>query len=536
MVDIADVKAWLDAVPGRSIGDECNEQWQRFAANDLPVVTVFGAYDTGKSSLLRRLIVESGERVPDWLTISARHETFAVDEVRAAGCVLRDTPGFVVGGSDVRAGLNTQLAGDAVGLTDVALVTVTPQLATAEYPALQELVREDWPAGSLWFGITRFDEAGVDPGNDFDGYRELAAGKTEELRTALALDGSIPVFVVSQDYAQLAGSDRNPDPSLWDLSRKWDGIEALREALVGLGEGDVGALRAAAAERFWSRAAATVVEQLRREAENYRGHADFSDEGYRLRQSWLSQLDALVGAAEADLRGRMSETIGDAVDLPSAAIFGERLSATVESWYSRQERNIDKLLQSVEATATTERQRPSWQRLDDLADAVHRGSPTVDDEAVEPEQTVTPMLRRIGEAALGALGAYDTYNRSRGRASAMSASSPVGDAVGAAGAALPFIVELASIAEEIYDRSSAAAARERIRREAEAEFDQVGQQAIVVAMEGFQPLPDAARDVINRATADQVDMRDALHKLVAELEGHAAAGDALLKAPAFEPS
>ena len=123
--------------------------------------------------------------MPDWLTISARHETFEVNEVHAAGCLLRDTPGFVTGAADARADMNTHLANAAVDLTDVAIVTVTPQLATAEFPALQALVRRGLDPGSLWFVISRFDEAGVDPESDREGYRELAQRKTDELRRAL---------------------------------------------------------------------------------------------------------------------------------------------------------------------------------------------------------------------------------------------------------------------------------------------------------------------------------------------------------------
>jgi putative ribosome biogenesis GTPase RsgA len=56
-------------------------------------VTFFGAFDCGKSSLLRRLLVDDDIAVPDWLTISARHETFAASDIRYRGAILRDTPG-----------------------------------------------------------------------------------------------------------------------------------------------------------------------------------------------------------------------------------------------------------------------------------------------------------------------------------------------------------------------------------------------------------------------------------------------------------
>ena len=115
--------------------------------------------------------------------------------------------------------MNTRLANDAVDLTDVAIITVTPQLATAEYPVLQDLLQRQWIPGSLWFVISRFDEAGVDPESDVEGYRELALRKTDELRRALALDEIVPVFVVSQDFAQMAGADRSSATGIWDEFR-----------------------------------------------------------------------------------------------------------------------------------------------------------------------------------------------------------------------------------------------------------------------------------------------------------------------------
>ena len=110
-VDIDAVRDWLSRLPGGgSPGGEHAADWDAFARVDRPVVTLFGSYDTGKSSLLRRLIADGGGTAPAWLTISARHETFEVNDVEVGGCVVRDTPGFAVGASDVRAQNNSRRA------------------------------------------------------------------------------------------------------------------------------------------------------------------------------------------------------------------------------------------------------------------------------------------------------------------------------------------------------------------------------------------------------------------------------------------
>lgn len=305
------------ALPGSQItGERRLQRWKPFSEIDVPVVTVYGSYaDTGKSSLIRRILIELGQAVPPWLTISARHETFEVNEIRAGGCLLRDTPGFVVDGTDARAQLNTERAEEAVVLTDVAIVTVPPQLVTAELPALRRPLDQRWVPGSLWFVISRFDEAGVDPEDDPEDYRDLAERKTRELRTALSLDDTIPVHVVCPDFAQMAGSERNPDPQVWDESRQWDGVAGL-VLITQLGASDGSALRRAAEERFWRHAVRQAHVELSDELDKQLDNAVVSDEGEQRRQSWLAQLDTVTRSGEADLRGRVSAVISDALDSP----------------------------------------------------------------------------------------------------------------------------------------------------------------------------------------------------------------------------
>ncbi|MGF9648698.1 GTPase domain-containing protein [Pseudarthrobacter oxydans] len=530
-IDPTEAKSWLDAIPGGQLGLEADEQWQQFASISDPVVTVYGAYDTGKSSLLRRLIVDSEVEVPDWLTISARHETFEVNEIRAAGCLLRDTPGFVTGAKDVRADMNTELANTAVELTDVAIVTVTPQLATAEFSALRVLVRRDWAPGSLWFVISRFDEAGVDPESDVDGYQKLARRKTEELRRALELDEAVPVFVVSQDFAQMAGSERNPDPQLWDEFRGWDGIDELREALTNLGSCDGSSLRAFAAQRFWRKVVADSLAGLYSEVGKYLDHENFSDEGLRLRQSWLAQLDALQDSAGADLRGKISETIGQAVDdQRDADAIQNSLKAIIDFWYGLQERDVEKFLRSVDDTIALERQRPSWKKLEELAGLIRVQTDRSTPAHETTSEVITPAVKRVSNAALKALTDYEKLSTLKKSSSKSSSSATnLSKRVAVATAVVPLVVEMSSIAEQVVRSRASAAQRDRQRRALEAELDRVGDRAAALALTGLEPLVDAARQAILAATAERVELRDGLGKLVGELQALARSGETLLE-------
>lgn len=530
-IDLTEARSWLDAISGGRLGFEADEQWQQFASISDPVVTVYGAYDTGKSSLLRRLIIDSEVEVPDWLTISARHETFEVNEIHAAGCLLRDTPGFAIGAKDVRADMNTQLANTSVELTDIAIVTVTPQLATAEFPALQTLVQRDWTPGSLWFVISRFDEAGIDPESDEEGYLELAQRKTQELRRALKLDEAVPVFVVSQDFAQMAGSERNPNPRMWDEFRDWDGIGALREALTNVSARSRLSLKSSAAQRFWRQLAANSLDELKAEVAKYLDHENFSDEGLRLRQSWVAQLDALQNAADAELRGKISETIGQAVDdQRDADVTQKLLEVTIDSWYGSQQRNVDKLLRNVDETNALERRRPSWKKLEELADSVRvkvdRSMP-----ATENTEVFSPVVKRVSEAALKALTEYEKLSVLK-KPEKTSPSAPINMSkrVATASAILPLVVELSSVAEQFIMSRASAAERDRQRQVLDVELDRIGERAAEMAMTELEPLIDAARQVIIDATAERVELQEGIGKLVGELRALVKSGETLLEA------
>jgi len=529
-IDVIAAEAWLNALPGGEVGNRLAERWQEFAARDTPVVTIYGSYDTGKSSLLRRVLTELEQVVPPWLTISARHETFEVNEIQAAGCVLRDTPGFVSGGSDARAEMNTGIASDAIALTDVAIVVVPPQLATAEYPILRELVQQDWALGSLWFVISRFDEAGVDPDDDPAGYRALAEHKTRELRNALDLGNDVPVYVVCQDFAQMAGAERNPDPRVWDESREWDGISELVAALTKVGGASVSSIRHSAAQRFWGNGVRQALAQLRDELQTHTDNAAVSDEGAQLRESWLAQLDTLTRAAEADLRGRVSMAVGDAVDSPEPAqSFSAALTQSVGAWHAKCERDIDALLRSAGETLAADQTRPDWQRFEDLA-ATLQQEPSRSDTSSDDDLIYAPVVHQVGQAVLNALREYES-NRGLKKLASTATNTvdvPGADRIAAATAGVAFIGELARIGEQFVNRQSAAQAAIRQRERLQAGLVQVGEQATELALDSLNDLADGARQQISDATAHQAELRDGLHHLVRELYDHIAAGETLL--------
>ncbi|MCC6644963.1 MAG: GTPase domain-containing protein [Polyangiaceae bacterium] len=166
------------------------------------VVTLFGPYDSGRSSLLKRLFVDDGKPVPDWLTVSGRRETLEPQEVSVASVAglvvrdVRDTPG-IAGGNE----LHEAIAKEALLLTDAIALVLPPQLVTSVTSDRESLVgafngrrfgcaaRSAFAERGLPIVLSRMDEAGAMPRDDSRGYRELVERKQRELSDLLRSEG-----------------------------------------------------------------------------------------------------------------------------------------------------------------------------------------------------------------------------------------------------------------------------------------------------------------------------------------------------------
>lgn len=67
-----------------------------------------------------------------------------------------------------------------------------------------------------------------------------------------------------------------------------------------------------------------------------------------------------------------------------------------------------------------------------------------------------------------------------------------------------------------------------LRQALEAELDRIGDRAAAMALTELEPLVEAARRANLDATAERVDLRDGLNKLVTELQALVTSGEALL--------
>jgi len=230
-------------------------------------VTLFGPYDSGKSSLLKRLLVEGGCSIPEWLTVSARRETFEVESIEWFDLRLQDTPGLG-GGAQSHSDTALQAAFGA----DVLLIVLPPQLITGEVDQIRSILQVYSEASefasfrSLMFVISRVDEAGASPDDARDEFERRIQSKKQEL--AHLLDGlqihvkPSSIFAVAADPYGMVGDLRTPSATFYDSGREWDGINSLVTTLKGLSR-DRATLRESARRRIWRAALLDAGESLK---------------------------------------------------------------------------------------------------------------------------------------------------------------------------------------------------------------------------------------------------------------------------------
>lgn len=227
-----DVSAWCSKVDTAGFVWASPVQPEVSPDDEQVLITLVGAYNSGKTSLIKRLLFERGDDIPGTLAVGADPTTFDPQTVPSGQTSLQDTPGLGSGHA-----LHNRRALDSCADTDVLVLVVTPQLLSgADDDAWHLLTNEAWagleaPAPG-WRGIVinRFDLAGADPLEDLKAYGELAERKRSELNASLAsrnvaVDG-LPIFVTAADPFGVV-DDKTPAHGDYDIGEGWDGMPAL---------------------------------------------------------------------------------------------------------------------------------------------------------------------------------------------------------------------------------------------------------------------------------------------------------------------
>jgi hypothetical protein len=393
---VAAAGAAVEAVAGAAEAAELRDRWRAFEARPLPLVTLYGPYDSGKSSLLKRLLVADGTRVPGWLTVSARRETYELNEIDSGGITFRDCPGVSAG-----AERHELIARDALATTDALLLILPPQLMTSGREHLIDVVsggffgggrRAAFPPDGLLLVIAQADAIGADPEDDPDGFRADCERKRAELHRQLApgqaqaaatgsptlswsstwtgLHGGVPpIYLVAADPYGMTARTRQPSPDDYADSAGWDGVRALRAALRAL-PGCGPDLRAAAELRFWSLAGLQALLLAESELAQVTLALDEARRAGEHVGGLETQLDAVCQAAEMDLRQViLNELRSIAESAPSADLIavqaeaGQRLLTTCESWEMRWRVQLGQLAREGAAELRARAARPGTAAL-----------------------------------------------------------------------------------------------------------------------------------------------------------------------------
>lgn len=541
MMDNAnEIQSWLRDLPidteGRAADEACNE----FSQVQRPVVTVFGSYDSGKSSLIRRLLVDAGQPVPDWLTISARHETFENNTVEYGGSLLRDTPGFAVGATDGRGESNSAQALAALSLTDVAIAVLTPQLVTSDRDLFQALLDRNWPVGSLWFVISRFDEAGGDPENDRTGYEELRDRKITELRELFDLDPAVPIFVVAQDPFQEAGPDDVP-AVVWDQYRDWDGMRELSDQLQQLSAASLDQLRGPAATRYWSQAASEALTSLRANLTLCEENSRIATQGATRRKSWESELDVIDSSARASLDGLVESVVNTWLAVPgtSHAQVQNEIERTLSQWFTEHDAHLQRLQRSINKSVERDHRQPAWSQFASLVHGLQSGTPAAQagpafrisaDQVDELGQNLINVMRALDKIGVGAGSKTASTKAATGAKSAARAAGNgnaghgIGKYISAVEAALPIAVFIADQIEHYRANTPPAQGPTPAPTTSQTVIDACTDHATQI----WEGLVQNTRDLIESETADQVQIEAELRDTVEQLREAVATGESLL--------
>ncbi|GAA1001959.1 hypothetical protein GCM10009555_107450 [Acrocarpospora macrocephala] len=290
-----------------------------------PCVVVYGPYDGGKTSLIKRLLVEDGTEAPSWLTVGAQPETFESGSLTSGGLTYIDTPGLAG-----RSAEHGRLADEALSSADLVLVVLPQQRVVEDARKLAELATAGFTPETTILVIGRCDTAGPDPDTAPDEFIAFLERRRDALTAVLPAElAAAPVHLVAADPYGLVGNGPQPDLSSYAEYRSWDGVAALRTRLSSLKD-RLPELRAAAEARFWIRLVAEARDSASEESERLQAYVDEAA-GRRARTELFEQrLNEIDLAASETLRSSISRELQGIVRV-AAGMDAEEVRTRTES-------------------------------------------------------------------------------------------------------------------------------------------------------------------------------------------------------------
>lgn len=215
-----------------------------------PKIVFIGDYSSGKSSLIKRILVEFGQPIPDIMRVQGGPSTGTIEEYHVGNVCLVDTPGFQSSNPD-----HTAVALQAVGGAALVVFVLQVNLLIGDTSLIESIVRGTSryvsKGSRTLYVINRSDELGVDPATSPEDYLAARDRKESELVAALesreiSVDRS-QVYSVAGDPFGKIGSRTDITASAYAQHRSWDGIDPLVNTVgeIEMDQASAGAARAA---------------------------------------------------------------------------------------------------------------------------------------------------------------------------------------------------------------------------------------------------------------------------------------------------
>lgn len=275
-----------------------------------PRLHLCGDYNAGKTSFIKRLLIDAGQLIPETLQVQAKPTTSLVAEYEWDEILLVDSPGFQSSRTS-----DTETAFHSFPDATAIIYLFQPNLVTGDTEPIDLILKGQESRGILpklertFFIINCSDELGVDPTEAPQEYERLCQRKKEELVLALRsreIDiSSEQVFCMASDPYGLVGNRQNVNSTDFDPYRHWDGFcsfvsayDSVRDEIMRVGA-DLSVLEGGVARLARLMTSATQAEEEAQRKEEALNHLclvlqEALDESTRIGNDIEIQLKQLV--------------------------------------------------------------------------------------------------------------------------------------------------------------------------------------------------------------------------------------------------
>ncbi|KAA0110607.1 GTPase [Mycolicibacterium sp. P1-5] len=302
-----------------------------------PSVAVAGDFSAGKSSFIKRLLVEMEGEVPETLHIRADPTTDDVHVYQLGSVDLVDTPGLQSGRSG-----HDDKAVSATTNAALVIVLLHVNLLIGDTARLEGVVKGTEAAPGKWprmlFLINRCDELGVDPLHGVGEYFNRRDRKATELHAALASRGidieRNHIHGIAADPFSAVGSSLPVTSAAYNANREWDGVGAFLEALRSLSPSEIAQANAVAALDNAVAELLLLNTETRTEYEANRADAAKHDALIRALDECLDDAQHLSDTLEHTLSEAVSRHTTNAISKIREVERGddEKLAKAMASW------------------------------------------------------------------------------------------------------------------------------------------------------------------------------------------------------------